>query len=83
VAKIIRDYQEPKEQSEAEQKDASLIISELEDQLRDKTKKLEAMQEQAEKEHSRAIKLEAQMSEMTNSEKIFERISALEAKLAR
>jgi hypothetical protein len=51
--------------------------------LRDKTKKLEAMQEQAEKEHSRAIKLEAQMSEMTNSEKIFERISALEAKLAR
>lgn len=83
VAEVTREYQELKEQSEAEQQDASLIITELEEQLGTQTERYEAMREHAEKEHSRAIKLEAQVSEMANAEKIFERISALEAKLAR
>ncbi|ROQ48435.1 plasmid replication DNA-binding protein KfrA [Marinobacter sp. 3-2] len=83
VAEVTREYQELKEQSEAEQKDASSIISELEEQLRNQTERFDAMREHAEREHAKAIKLEAQISEMANAEKIFERISALEAKLAR
>jgi hypothetical protein len=41
------------------------------------------MREYADREHSKAIRLEAQLSETTNAEIILERISALEARLVK
>jgi len=66
VAEITREYRELKELNEAEQKDASLIITELEEQLQATTAEFNAMREYADREHSKAIRLEAQLSETTN-----------------
>jgi len=67
VAEVSREYRELSEQSDEELRDASLIISESEEKLKDMTAKHEAMRVQAERERSKALKLEAQVNEMAHS----------------
>lgn len=85
VADITREYNELKEQNEAELKDATTIIEELErknleleNALQVANQSREKALERAEKEREKAISMEARMNEMAGIEDIMNWLRTLE-----
>lgn len=90
VSEMTRQYKELEEQTEAELKDAEVIIKKLESETTDlkhnlaiTEEKLQSAREEADKQERKAFQLEAKLQEMKGVESLIERIKALEESAAK